>query len=89
MKIEAYEYNIEKLISETCRLIRQGYEAESNSFLLLLTTRLLQRAEQLSPEDFAQLTPVLKVMLDAQQRKDMAYVADILQYEIANLIGNT
>lgn len=89
MKIEAYDYNIEKLISETCRLIRQGYEAESNSYLSLLTRRLSERAEHLSQEKLAQLTPILKVMLDAQQRKDMAYVADILQYEIVKLIGNT
>lgn len=88
MKIKVCDYNTEKLITETCRLIRQGYEAESNSYLSLLTTRLLKRAEQLPPEKLAQLTPVLKVMLDAQQRKDMAYVADILQYEMVKLIGN-
>jgi hypothetical protein len=88
MKNEVYNYNIEKLIIETCRLIRQGYEAESNSYLVLLTRRLLESTEKLTPKKLSELTPILKIMLDAQQRKDMAYVADILQYEIILFVGN-
>ncbi len=88
MNSEVYNYNLKKLIIETCRLIIKGHEAESNYYLSLLTTRLLDKTEKLTQEKLSKLTPILKVMVDAQQRRDMAYVADILQYEVLTLIGN-
>ena len=35
-----------------------------------------------------QLAPILRVMLDAQQRRDMIFLADILQYEVTKILKN-
>jgi hypothetical protein len=48
--------------------------------------KLAEISESLPKEKIEQLSPILAVVHNAQQRRDMIYIADILQYEIVEII---
>tara|TARA_R110000787_G_scaffold43118_4_gene105811 strand:- start:8233 stop:8508 length:276 start_codon:yes stop_codon:yes gene_type:complete len=89
MKVIAVNKNSENIIeaiNETVTFIRQGQTGYTGA-TLNKTFRLLEALAQSLPQGkIAELAPILAVMHDAQQRKDMVYIADILQYEIVKII---
>lgn len=78
--------NIFEVIDTTVAYIRTGQEGFTGMSLIQTFNKLADIAESLPKEKFEQLVPILNVMHDAQQRQDMIYIADILQYEIVNII---
>lgn len=74
-------------LTECCRLFRVGREAEANSQLAALIEPLLQALPQLAERQRAHFEVVMPLLLDAQQRRDLLYLADLLQYEIGPLVS--
>ncbi|MBA6264350.1 hypothetical protein [Colwellia sp. Bg11-12] len=79
--------HINALISETYRLILCGQEGAANKSLAKIYDELLKITPMLSAEKIQTLSQLLQVMLDAQQRRDMIYLADIMKFEIPKILS--
>ncbi|MEH6383100.1 MAG: hypothetical protein V7780_00745 [Colwellia sp.] len=79
--------HINVLISETYRLILCGQEGAANKSLAKIYDELLKITPMLSAEKIQTLSQLLQVMLDAQQRRDMIYLADIMKFEIPKILS--
>jgi hypothetical protein len=77
--------HINVLISETYPLILCGQEGAANKSLAKIYDELLKITPMLSAEKIQTLSQLLQVMLDAQQRRDMIYLADIMKFEIPKI----
>lgn len=73
-------------IIETCQLMRCGHHGAANEALSQVLGRFDSLISSLNAEQQQWLGQLLPVMLDAQQRGDWIYLADILQYEVTKVI---
>ncbi|WP_339686324.1 hypothetical protein [uncultured Pseudoalteromonas sp.] len=80
--------SITEIINETVVYIRQGQAGYSAATLNKTFRKLEEIALSLPESQVEQLAPILRVMLDAQQRRDMIFLADILQYEVTKILKN-
>lgn len=79
--------NIEALIEQACLLILCGNEGAANESLINLFDELLSISNNLPVEKMQALTQILPIVLDAQKRRDMVYLADLLQYEVIRILN--
>lgn len=78
--------DIFEVIATTVAFIRTGQEGFTGMSLIHTFNKLSEISEELPKDKIKKLAPILAVIHDAQQRKDMIYIADILQYEIVKII---
>lgn len=70
------------LLHSTVESFRLGMEGQGSQALVELIDSLSQSLIGLRQEDMAPLNTVLVQALEAQQRKDYLYVADVLEYRL-------
>ncbi len=84
-----------KMISEKLKMLAQevatdfrlGMEAQAGENLVALIDMLPQMFESGSGVDAMRLNALLTAMFAAQSRRDYIYLADLLQYELADLFN--
>jgi len=74
------------LIDTSVRYIRQGQQGFSSMSLIRITGEFSRMSNSLSQEKLKELSPLFDIIQDAQQRQDMMYVADILEYEVVRVL---
>ena len=79
--------DIFEIIDTTVNYLRKGQEGFSGMSLIHTFDKLNEISESLPKQKVDQLTPILAVIHEAQIRKDMIFIADILQYEIVKIIN--
>ncbi len=82
----------ELLIKDTVLQLRQNNVSnETNNNLKVIISEmsnLVSRWEQLNEADINEVICQIKDLLDAYQSGDIIYLADVLEYEILNLIDD-
>lgn len=82
----------ELLIKDTVLQLRQNNVSnETNNNLKVIISEmsnLISRWEQLNEADINEVICQIKDLLDAYQSGDIIYLADVLEYEILNLIDD-
>lgn len=71
-----------QLVIQTSNAFRCGYEGLASELLTSVFDGLLTLGEQLPEEQLRFVQSVMPILADAQQRGDMIYFCDLLQYEI-------
>ncbi|MCE0556216.1 hypothetical protein [Motilimonas sp. E26] len=72
-------------LKAVAQLFRQGKEAAGNQHLVVLIDTIEKEQRTLTQQQTEQLNNILKVLFAAQQRRDILFVADIIEYEITKL----
>lgn len=75
-----------EIFLQTAHLMRQGRVAASNRALSQVFLYLSEQSPELSQEKLALLQNILVVMDQAKQLHDWLYLADIIEYELPQLI---
>ena len=82
----------ELLIKDTVLQLRQNNVSnETNNNLKVIISEmsnLVSQWEQLNDADINEVICQIKDLLDAYQSGDIIYLADVLEYEISNLIND-
>ena len=82
----------ELLIKDTVLQLRQNNVSnETNNSLKVIISEmsnLVSQWEQLNEADINEVICQIKDLLDAYQSGDIIYLADVLEYEILNLIND-
>lgn len=78
--------SLDDLIQQSYQLILCGQEGAANASLAKVYDGLLQISPPLSADKMQLLSQLLPIMLDAQQRRDMIYLADILHFEVRKIL---
>lgn len=82
----------ELLIKDTVLQLRQNNVSnETNNNLKVIISEmsnLVSQWEQLNEADINEVICQIKDLLDAYQSGDIIYLADVLEYEISNLIND-
>ncbi|MGN7612647.1 6-hydroxymethylpterin diphosphokinase MptE-like protein [Magnetococcales bacterium HHB-1] len=75
------------LLERAALAFRQGMEAQGSADLTKMIDCFLEkiRSGVLQAEKQQQVTPLLQVLMNAQKRKDLLHLADILEYQLAPL----
>lgn len=71
-----------RLLQSTAESFRLGMEGQGSQALVELIDGLSLNLIGLRQEDIAALNTILVRALEAQQRKDFLYVADMLEYRL-------
>jgi len=71
-----------KLVQDTTNALRCGHEGKGNRLLAQVLEQMLPLCSQFTNEDMLFMQSVLPILADAQQRGDMIYLSDLLQYEV-------
>lgn len=79
--------NLAQLINNASQVLLQAKEGEANVLLSEVFDELLILTPTAPTEVILTLIQVIKIMHEAQQRRDYVYLVDILRYEIPELIG--
>ncbi|OQX20608.1 MAG: hypothetical protein BWK76_00905 [Desulfobulbaceae bacterium A2] len=66
---------------------RLGMEALANNELRQAIDSLLPELARLPPATLSACTPLLTELLDAQQRRDYSWFADLIEYRLLPLLG--
>ena len=78
--------NLSNLIDEATLLLLHAKEGEANKCLDKLFDELLLLSSSLDSNTLTQLSKIIPIMYDAQQRRDHVYLVDILKYELPKYI---
>lgn len=78
-----------KTIMIAAEYFRIGCEADAGLHLTSLVDGIGKGLAAMPPEELAALQCVLAPLLDAQERKDFSFAADMLQYRLAPLFAPT
>jgi len=73
---------LEYLGTNLCDKYRIGYEVESHQLMTKFIDALVVFLEDKKLSDNQLLQQLFTIMLDAQEKKDTLYLADIIQYEL-------
>ena len=74
------------LIEQCYQMIVCGHEGAANKSLTQLFELLMTMSPTLAPQQMQMLAKLLPIMFDAQQRRDMIYLADILKFELVKFV---
>ncbi len=77
---------LEQQIEQVGIHFRTAKEAKANQLLADLLTELEPTLTKLPANQLERVNQYLPVLLDAQERRDNLFVADILEYEIKPLL---
>jgi hypothetical protein len=81
--------NIQVELKNAAALLRLGREAEGNSALTRVIERLQTELGSAGPTALAPLFPTFEAMMLAQERGDLLFVADLLEFELAKMLVET
>jgi hypothetical protein len=81
--------NIQVELKNAADLLRLGREAEGNSALTRIIERLQTELGSAGPTALAPLFATLEAMMLAQERGDVLFVADLLEFELAKMLVET
>lgn len=73
---------LSNLIDEATLLLLHAKEGEANKCLDTVFGELLRLSSSLDSNTVANLSKIIPIMYDAQQRRDHVYLVDILKYEL-------
>ena len=85
------EYSkLNRFINDAVVALLQAKEGQANQLLAKMFDELLNISASLKPETLMELSQIMEIMHDAQQRRDYVYLVDILQYELPKhiVLGN-
>jgi len=68
--------------NQSCQFLRLGYEAQGIESLGVFSRTVGPFIDSLNPTDYEYAVAYLKLIVDAQQRRDFIYIADIIEYEL-------
>ena len=74
-------------MQQVAHQFRLGYEGAANASLVELIDQIPQAADKLQPEQKHQLANLVNTIVEAQQRHDTIYIADIIEYQLAALFA--
>ena len=77
------------LVQTVTNAFRCGHEGRANTLLVEVFDQMLPLCNQVSAQDMQFIQSVMPILADAQQRGDMIYLSDILQYEVLPRIMNS
>lgn len=81
---------LNRLINDAVTALLQAKEGQANQLLAKMFDELLNISASLKPETLMELSQIMEIMHDAQQRRDYVYLVDILQYVLPKhiVLGN-
>ncbi|MFT6249713.1 MAG: TFIIF-interacting CTD phosphatase-like protein [Francisellaceae bacterium] len=77
---------LSNLIDEATLLLLQAKEGEANKCLDKMFDELLILSSSFDSSTVTNLSKIIPIMYDAQQRRDHVYLVDILKYELPKYI---
>lgn len=86
-KISVNTQLLSDLINEAILLLLHSKEGEANQCLNNVFDELLRLSSSFDPDTLSNLSQIMPIMLDAQQRRDHVYLVDILKYELPKHIS--
>ena len=78
---------LSEIIDQASTALLQAKEGEANELLSQVFDGLLQTAPSFTDDRLKNLTQLMEIIYDAQQRRDHVYLIDILQYELPKYIA--
>lgn len=78
--------NLSNLIDEATLLLLHAKEGEANKCLDKVFDELLRLSASFDSHTVTNLSKIMPIMYDAQQRRDHVYLVDILKYELPKYI---
>jgi len=79
--------NLGSLIDQIACSFRVGYEAQGNELLKEFTHAIDSTLSTLSTDHLNYVNACLTLILNAQSRRDIIFIADIIEYEIKPIIS--
>jgi hypothetical protein len=80
-------HQLSLIINDAIAALLQAREGEANRLLGQVFEEMLDMSASFSPETLAVLAQIMKIMHDAQYRRDHVYLVDILKYELPKHIA--
>ena len=74
------------VINDASLTLLQAKEGEANQLLAKVFDELLALLPSFTPETLENLSQIMTIMHDAQQRREYIYLVDILKYELPKYI---
>ena len=72
--------------TEVANHFRWGFEGEANALLVKFIDVLVVHSAKLSPSTQQKLDPLCEAIFTAQQRGDLIFIADALEYKFPEVI---
>ena len=80
---------LETALAEAVTAFRTGREGAGNAAFVRVVDGLVALLADPAPRLAAEsIAPLIQAMAEAQQRGDQLYLADLLQYELGELLGS-
>lgn len=73
-------------LQDAAGALRLGREAEGSAALAQIIERLQVELRSAGPRALAPLLPTLEAVMQAQERGDLLFVADLLEFELAGML---
>jgi len=76
-----------EVANQSCQYLRLGCEAQGIEALGIFSLKVGPFVDSLNPTDYEYAVAYLKLIVDAQQRRDFIYIADIIEYELLKVLS--
>jgi len=86
MKTEPCPATCSDALRQAARCARLGMEAQASEHLRRGIDILLPLLPTLAPEILRMTSPLLAELLDAQERRDFCWFADLIEYRLTHLL---